>query len=165
VCRIDHPLPDELLVTAAPNRSLTPSGALVLSVAASLVCLLISLAFAWFGAWVVVPFAGLEALVFTCLLAWVVSRRHVEERLRLTPAALVLEREAEGLVEQHVFQPYWTQVLLAPGHDAHARLLLRSHGRDLEFGRHLSDQEKTDLARELRRHLGGLSAHYPARYP
>jgi uncharacterized membrane protein len=34
-----------------------------------------------------------------------------------------------------------------------SRLALRSHGRELEIGRYLNDEQRLDLARALRRRL------------
>jgi uncharacterized membrane protein len=40
------------------------------------------------------------------------------------------------------------RVLLAPGH-GHHRLLLASHGRELEIGAFLADEERAELSRKL----------------
>lgn len=45
-------------------------------------------------------------------------------------------------------QPYWVKVTMAPGH-GRQRLLLRSHGRELEIGAFLADAERIELSKKL----------------
>jgi uncharacterized membrane protein len=45
---------------------------------------------------------------------------------------------------------YWAQVVCAADG---SRLTLRSHGREIEVGKHLCQDERADMARELAREL------------
>ena len=49
------------------------------------------------------------------------------------------------------FHPYWARLSLQPGRwrGAPSRLLVRSHGREVEIGAFLNDEERRDLARRL----------------
>jgi uncharacterized membrane protein len=61
-----------------------------------------------------------------------------------------LHRPASGLC--HKFNRYWAQVVVS--RDG-SRLALRSHGREIEIGRNMSDGQRRELARELKRQLRG----------
>ena len=47
------------------------------------------------------------------------------------------------------FQSYWVRVRLAPG-NGHGRLLLGSHGRELEIGAFLAEEERAEVAGKLK---------------
>jgi uncharacterized membrane protein len=54
------------------------------------------------------------------------------------------------------FEPYWVRVLLESG-EGRYRLLLSSHGRKLEVGAFLTDEERTELFRKLKALLADLA--------
>jgi uncharacterized membrane protein len=49
------------------------------------------------------------------------------------------------------FHPYWARLSLQPGRwrNAPSRLLVRSHGREVEIGAFLNDEERRSLAQRL----------------
>src|SRR5690606_38230593 len=99
-------------------------------------------------------FCGLE--VFLIWLCFRLSYRsgRMWERVRLTPAALTVERHLiDGTRQEWSFQPYWLRVVMddPPEHDS--RLTLASHGESLAIGGFLTPEERLDLARALRRAL------------
>jgi len=107
----------------------------------------ISTGFALFGAWPVLPFAGLEMLVLFLAFHFIGRRSDDYERLTLNGDRLLLERMEHGKLGQFEFNRYWAQVVCdAEG----SRLALRSHGREVEFGIYLTEEERLKLARQLR---------------
>lgn len=139
--------------TARPNCSLDRRGRLCLFVAAAVVCGVISLAFAAFGAWLVLPFAGLEL----ALLAWALRflDRHAGdyERVVLAGDTLRIETCEWGRSARHEFQRYWAQVRVQ-AEGPYARVFVRSHGREVEFGRFRNAEQKLAFAQELRSRAG-----------
>jgi uncharacterized membrane protein len=139
--------------TARPNSSLDRRGRLYLFVAAAGVCGVIALAFAAFGAWMVLPFAGVEL----ALLAWALRflDRHAGdyERVVLAGDTLRIETCEGGMPARHEFHRCWAQVrVLSRGSDA--RVFVRSHGREVELGRFRTAAQKLALAQQIRERSG-----------
>ena len=117
-----------------------------------LVTSLIAFGFTWFGAWLVLPYAGLEVVVI--FFAWRWLRRHEGdfESLSVEGNTIFIEREIGNKVEVYEFNTIWLQVILEDrSSSGRIRLKLRSHGKDLEIGKLLSDNAKKGLAGRLRR--------------
>jgi len=119
----------------------------------SLVSLVIALGFLAQGYWMILPFAGLElALLGTALYltAWDGALREV-----------ISIRGGEVAVQKGYRQPEYTQVfprgwvrveLTRPSRRGHpTRLVLRSHGKEVEVGGCLNESERCRLAEDLRR--------------
>ncbi len=125
----------------------------------------------WFalqGAWLVLPFAGLEALLVCggvyLNARWAVTR----EVVRLSGGDLVVSRGRRSLVEVGRLPRHWARVALLrdPRGWYPSRLLLESHGRRIEIGAALADQERERLADALRGQLGPVQAlHLPRPAP
>jgi uncharacterized membrane protein len=112
----------------------------------------IAAGFAWFGAWLILPFAGFEMIALAA--AFYVNGRHARdyERISLAGGRLLLEaRDAERLA-QHEFNPAWVRVA-ERRFGRECCLLLRSHGREFEIGRHLNTERRAWLAAQLRHSL------------
>lgn len=130
-----------------PNRTLSRRGL------RRLIMLLASLALttAVLGAWVGNVFAPLFALVessavaIALCVAWRAGDR--SERITLGDASLVVQ-SLPGR-QRTSFQPGWVRVRLHEGDNGCRRLLLSSHGRELEIGRFLAERERVELLRKL----------------
>jgi uncharacterized membrane protein len=61
-----------------------------------------------------------------------------------------VEQFEGGSMRSQSFSRYWARVVVSPGG---ARLALRSHGRELEIGCNLSDEQRLELAQALQRRL------------
>lgn len=133
-----------------PNRSLSRRGL------RRLIAVLVALALttAELGAWQGNVFAPLFALVESAAMAvalsvaWRAGDRC--ERITLDESSL----EVQSLPGQRCtrFQPCWVRVQLDTGD---GRLVLTSHGRDLEIGAFLAATERAELAKRLRVLLAG----------
>ena len=101
--------------------------------------------------------AGLVLLVF--MQVW----RAGERAERITLSADTLEVARFPTQQPSVrLQPYWVRVRLQPGH-AHAHLTLVSHGKALEIGAFLGEEERSALCRQLEASLARL--RLPAQSP
>ncbi len=108
------------------------------------------------GAWLVLPFFGLELLVLGMGLyasALASSRREVIE---IDGADLRVLRGGRRLEQAEALPRYWTRVVLStdPAGWYASRLWLASHGRRVQVGSALVEQERLELAAELTRQLG-----------
>lgn len=112
----------------------------------------IGLGFAWVGAWMVLPFAGLELAA----LWWALHRFAAEaddfERVTIRGDRLLVEARTRGRVRTYEWNRRWTQVIVHGGAGI-CRVALRSRGNEIEFGRCLSGGARLDAARKLRDRL------------
>ena len=139
-------------LTLKRNCSISPTALLWILATMMLLSFGIGIGFAWLGAWMILPFAGLEMLALSA--AFYLNGRHAGdyERIRIAGGRLMVDvRDAERIA-RHEFNPAWVRLV---GHDLghEYRLLLRSHGRDLEIGRHLDARARAALAAQLRHSL------------
>ena len=112
--------------------------------------------FALFGAWPVLPFAGLECVAL--YVAYKYVQRHEEdyETITIDEDDVIVETKSGGELDRHQISRYWAQVVIESGPGRGRRVFLRSHGKDVEFGRLLSDEAKVFAAKRLRAHLTAL---------
>jgi len=137
---------------ARRNCSLAPLPLCALFLALASVSVGIALAWGFIaGAWPVIPFAGLEVVALGAALVWHARRVGEFERISLQDGLLVVEVAERNRLQRHEFNPRWARIDVATGRDT--RLALRSHGRELEIGRHLDSIGRRRLAAELSRIL------------
>jgi uncharacterized membrane protein len=143
--------PDTFRAVLTPYRSLGTTGFLILMVALSSISFVAGLVFYLVGAWPVMGFFGLDvALIY---LAFKLNYRsgRLYETVELTRDRLTWTRvHPSGRREQFDCNPYWARVSLREWPDGRTDLRLASEGRQLTFGRFLTDGERRDLASALR---------------
>jgi uncharacterized membrane protein len=132
------------------NNSLSSTGRLVAFALIFIVSIGIAAAFATFGAWLILPFAGLEMLVL--FFAFRYMERHAAdyELIEIDGDTVKVEWASAGSRHSRAFNRYWARVVVE---EDGSRLALRSHGRELEIGRYMNDEQRLDLARALKRRL------------
>ena len=134
------------------NCSISPSGLLWAYGLIAFVTLGIAAFMAMLGAWMVLPFAGIELL---CLgIAFVMNGLHAAdyEQIQFGDGRLTVEVRELDSIRRHDFNPDRARVKLA-GEGFGTRVVLESAGRSLEIGRHLHQEARLDLAGELNRRL------------
>ena len=140
---------------ARPNRSLTPNQARRLVFAAAGVTGVIALAFACFGAWPVIPFAGLEVAALWLALNHLQRHANDEECIDISDTCITVSRSICGQHKTYQFSRYWARLQMDNrSNTGSLRLFLRSHGREQEIGRLLTEEQKYALAKSLRNQLG-----------
>jgi len=136
-------------VWVLPHRSLTRSGLVAFLVAQGFAAGVMAGLAAWQGNVLAPAFALLElGIVAWCLRrVWVASG--LGELITLTPTQLVISSARRD--DEMRFHPYWVRVQLQPGAERGwpSRLLLASHGREVEVGTFLNDHERRALALRL----------------
>lgn len=143
-------------VTARPNSVVGKPGLLISMAILVPACSVTGLAFMVIGAWPVTIFMGLHILAV--LVAFVYVERHTSdfERLTLANDRLIVDTHTlDG--DQHLeFNGYWVQVDLQTSAVGSNSLCLRSQGKEVPFGRLMSDGERLTVSRELGRRLARL---------
>lgn len=139
-------------VTVKRNCSISPRGALLALTAIAAVSFAIGVGFAYAGAWMVVPFAGIEIAALAA--AFFVFARHAGdyERISMRDGRLEVEVRDAGGSAVHEFHPAWARVAMRRA-VSEPRLYVGAHGREVEIGRHLTVPARGVLARELEARL------------
>lgn len=133
-----------------PQRSATWRDNLLLVAAVALAAVPIATTWAALGFWPILPLCGLELALLTLALYRVNRSLLAREVVIIDRDAIVVEaghREPERRLR---LGRTWAQVQLLPVRRDRSRLVLRSHGRAVECGRFLTEDERGALARELR---------------
>ena len=134
-----------------PNRSLSWRQNLAVFAGLCAVTLIATIPLVAAGCWLVLPFAGLELLVVGIGLYLVICRCHECEVIYVAADSIRIERGRYGPREHWVMGRTWARVVLkvCPRQWYPSRLLIRAHGRTVEIGRFLVEEEREKLARDL----------------
>jgi uncharacterized membrane protein len=138
----------------APHRSLGPEGFLVLMIALGATSFATGIVFLIAGAWPVLGFFGLDVLLVYIAFKLNYRAGRLYETVDVTPAKFSWTRvHPSGRQEQFDCNPYWARVHLREWPDGRTVLSIISQGKELAFGRFLTDDERRDLASALREAL------------
>ena len=144
----------DFTLVARRNNSLSSGSRLVVLGSLAAVVLAISLGFALSGAWPILPFAGLELLVVGLAFRYMEQHADDYERMTMHDDEVVIERWERGSVSRFEFNRHWAQLIVSdPRGRERGRLALRSHGKEVQFGMFLTDEQLAAAARRLREHL------------
>lgn len=141
-------------ITAKPNCSLTPHQRLGIFSAIASFSLIVAIGFTLAGAWLVFPFAGLELLVLGVAFYIVHCHSGDYESITIAGDDLAVEKRIYKNISRVVFHRYWARVILCETPSGDRRLWLRSHGKEVEFGRYLNNDARLILAKQLKRRTG-----------
>ena len=113
----------------------------------------ISIAFSFFtqGLTLILPFAELELLAFGVVLYISAWRSNIKEVVNVNEEKIRIEIGRNVPKEIYKLDKAWANIVLERSWNNWypSRLLLRSHGRQLEIGKFLNEQERQCLAIEL----------------
>lgn len=151
------------------NCSLSPRALMAVFGSVVAVSFAFGVMFAALGAWLVLPFAGVELLALAA--AFVVYGRHATdgEHLRLAGQSLSAEVTQGSSVRVYEFDARAVRLLAEEGRRsplAGRRLFLSQRGSRLEVGRHLDARRRAELEKDLRaalvraaRQQGSINQH------
>jgi uncharacterized membrane protein len=140
-------------LTLKRNCSISPAGLLRVFAALGFVALAIGAGFAVAGAWLVLPFAGLEVLLLG--IAFVLHSRHATdyEKIELASGRLTVEVAEAERKALHELDARRVHVYVEGGDGYGARVFLRGAEKELELGRHLDAVHRVVFAAELEKRL------------
>lgn len=140
--------------TARPNCSLTPAARRGLIGGILVISLLVSGGFLLAGAWLVLPFAGIELAAFYLALRIIERADTASETIRLQDGRLTLSGRFPDGNWQDSFPTAWARVSLEAGTAPDSLVCIRSHGRSCYVGRLMTSAQRhqfcSDLSRRLR---------------
>ena len=145
-------------IDLAPHCSLSPRGALLFFASVCVATLGFAGAATLLGFWPVLPFAGAEMLLLGWALRANMQRRFERESIDVSETEIVIEYSL-GTPRRVVFPRHWARVKIRrPKSLLHrAQLVIESHGRTREVGRFLTEEERRQLAAELRQLIGDMN--------
>ncbi len=151
---IDHFRPDDNSGSGfivMPNRAMSWSALVTIYLMITTVTLTVGVTFYLLGYTLILPFSGLEVLALGIALYISAWRGGVQEVILFTDDSVLVERGHRQPEQRYEFQRAWVNFVLERSWNSWypSRLLLRSHGRQLEIGRFLNEQERQGLARLL----------------
>jgi uncharacterized membrane protein len=125
---------------------MSPAGLAKVFAALAILVAAIGAGFAAVGAWLILPFAGLEALLLGAL--FVLYARHAAdyEKIEVESGRLTVEIAEGGRTAR--YQMNSARVSLEEG-----RVVLRGAKEELEVGRHLCAEGRAEFAAELEKKL------------
>ncbi len=115
------------------------------------VTLVIGIAFYSIGLKLILPFSGLDVLLLGTAFYLCARRGSIKQVVHIDPDGITVECGREGPETTHIFKRAWARAELERSWNSWypSRLLLRSHGKQLELGDFLNEQERQGLALEL----------------
>lgn len=142
-----------------PNRSLTDQQAVSLVLAIGIISMTIAGAFAYLGAWMVLPFSGLEwVLLAYCVHLHIKSSKQME-KVEISDNLVRVEKlEGNNKKFESVYNRAWVKVFLNKPLKSGwpSRLCLGQHGKQTEIGYFLIEREKEQLAKLIKNSLTNL---------
>lgn len=116
--------------------------------------------FALHGLWVPLPLAGIELTALVVCTMMLRRRLSTEVAIQLGPEEVHVERTGPEGSARWSFQSAWAKIrLVRPGQRWYPkRLLIGAHGREIEVGEFLTEEEREEAARALKQALTVHSA-------
>ncbi len=105
------------------------------------------------GLTLILPFAGLELMALGGVLYMSALRSNAKEVVSVAGDKIRIESGSHSPEKHYELERNWAKVVLDRSWNKWypSRLLLRSHGQQVEIGRFLNEEERQGLAIELRR--------------
>jgi len=137
-----------------PNASASTESVLKLLLSLVVLSGLIAMGFFHIGAWMVLPFAGLELVLVVLAFVVVLRHRGDYEKITFVENHIEIEQSVLGKIKHARFQCYWTRVTLREGENGKTSLWIGSHNQEVEFGRDTMDNvQREQVASHLKRML------------
>lgn len=126
----------------------------VLFVALSVQAVFIGTAFTLMGAWMILPFAGIEVVVAAALSLWFYRHRDDSELVIVDDDRVQVIKRWGGGETSHDFPRYWVRVRFERSRrSGSGRLWIGSHGNFVALGDYINDGDRAHVARALKRLL------------
>ena len=146
----DQKTGDGLSILVRPNRSLSLRGMALLFVGLAVIALIIGAGFLWAGAWLVLPFAGLELATVGVVLYRLTRHADDYDQIVISDDRVTVTRYRDGRERHDYFQRYWVKVVLEQGRGWYpSRLTVGSHGRSVTIAADVSEEERQHVLARL----------------
>ena len=152
---LDDPGSSRTGFVVKPNQAMSWQSLLFVYLGITAISMTIAISFYVIGLTLILPFSGLEVLALGAALYVCAWRGGVREVITINENIIAVESGRDAPETRHEFQRAWAKVVLERSWNSWypSQLLIRSHGRQVEVGRFLNEQERQGLALELKRAL------------
>jgi len=141
--------PKRILITR--NHSLSSFQAVIIIFFFAVVLGSIAIVFYIQGAWMILPFAGLELLAVAAGFYACIRHNNDYELVEIDDTKIHVKRYIAKREQNFSFQTYWTKVLLEITEGWYpSKLWMKSKGKQVELGGWLTDAERRQLAHRLK---------------
>jgi uncharacterized membrane protein len=141
----------EAQITVRPNNSLSPLNSVKLMIALAVIAIVVALGFVHVGAWLVLPFAGLELIAFAYAFYYLNLHAEDYEMITFLDDKVIIEKRGYREHSRLEFQRYWARVSLRKQSEGVSALFVGSHGKEVEFGRnYINEEQRLSLAKQLK---------------
>ena len=137
-----------------PNCSLTAKNKRRVVLLLTIIPCCVAIGFAMLGAWLVLPFMGLEIGALAYAFYYVNSHESDFESITIDENSMLIEFGRGQQVSKHELNPYWVSIQRLEFPNGELRLNLISHGKRLEIGRYLTRKQREMLANQLQKRTG-----------
>lgn len=144
-------------VTFRPNSALSAASKQKVVILLTVIPAIIGVAFCFLGAWLVLPFVGLEIAALAYAFYYVDRHETDYESISINGDSLVVECCVGDDVSQQVVNPYWAKVVQHELANGDLHLYLQSHGKEIEIGHYLTRKQRELLAKQLKQRTGILN--------
>jgi len=141
-------------ITSRPNNSLSPLVAIYVFSIITLIVMVIALRFTFIGAWPVLFYAFAVLIGLSAGFQYVFNHASDFEKITIRDGVVHLEIKELEELRAYEMNACWSKLITKylPDGDCH-HLALRSHGREIMIGRHLSAEKRNELADQLKNKL------------
>ena len=140
----------------APHCSLSVRGAQLFFISVCVPTFGVAGAATVLGYWPILPFAGAEIALLAWALKTNMARRFEHEHIEITETEVVIE-QSRGTPRRIMFPRHWSRVNIRRPNSPPSSLVIESHGRCLEVGKFLTEEERRQLAAQLKLLIGGMN--------
>ena len=136
-----------------PNQSTDWKSSLIFILIIAFTCLTIGIGFAFAGATMILPFAGLEVIFVGICVYLVMKKTYKQEVITLTKEKLKIEKGGGSIDQVWEYFRMWSYVSVErPDHPWYpAHIVVTSKGERVPVGDFLTEDEKEDLVSNLER--------------
>jgi uncharacterized membrane protein len=139
---------------ARRNNSFPSSANFAVFGSVAAIMLVIALGFAIVGAWPIFVFSGLELGLVYLAIRHIGQHARDYESISVHDDKLVVVIKSKDTQRCVEFNPYWVQVVGGASYGMRdGALILRSHGKEVAFGAHLTGEQRVELAHLLKQQL------------
>ena len=134
-----------------PNQSISWKSSMVFILVIAFTCLTIGFGFAYVGATLILPFAGLEVLFVGICVYLVLNKTSQQEVITLSKDKLIIEKGAYKIKQVWEYFRLWSYISVErPRHPWYpAHIVVTSKGERVPLGDFLNEQEKEELVSNL----------------
>ena len=134
-----------------PNQSISWKSSMVFILVIAFTCLTIGFGFAYVGATLILPFAGLEVLFVGICVYLVLNKTSQQEVITLSKDKLIIEKGAYKIKKVWEYFRLWSYISVErPTHPWYpAHIVVTSKGERVPLGDFLNEQEKEELVSNL----------------